>query len=376
MDDIGALATSCARCFDTLTQSLHTSSDELKTQMIPIAIGNEYARFKIWAGNLGALQRGRSSLDARLRDSVVLRAAVLKFLTQLQDSLSKSAEITTGLRLPYEQCGDVAYGSNEEFEDDSDISDTDSDSNIGELAERLDEIKDVMEHLYRLSFKIRNTRYRSLAKKALLMKEEDPETGKDLFSAYAIFDRRHVQESLDNLRPRLTLPEFAAEPARDLNNGVLDLLDAGDDQLDGDNFLRDRLAKAITNRRRYFAYWRRHGLKISHVRDEPTPKQTLMRHAEPVSNPETTLPNPGNLIPTPGPKTLQSGTDFSMYNRDLDHQLDADTVVSYATTAHDVDGNSPELPPPPLDAASKSEFVCPYCWVACPSKQGKGKSWK
>jgi hypothetical protein len=90
MDDIGALSTSCVRSFDTLTRSLPTSSDEFKKQMVPRAIDNEYARFKIWAGNLGALQRGRSSLDARLRDSVVLRAAVLKFLGQLQDSLSKS----------------------------------------------------------------------------------------------------------------------------------------------------------------------------------------------------------------------------------------------------------------------------------------------
>jgi hypothetical protein len=90
MDDIGALSTSCVRYFDTLTRSLPKSSDEFKKQMVPKAIDNEYARFKIWAGNLGALQRGRSSLDARLRDSVVLRAAVLKFLGQLQDSLSKS----------------------------------------------------------------------------------------------------------------------------------------------------------------------------------------------------------------------------------------------------------------------------------------------
>jgi hypothetical protein len=90
MDDIGALTALCASCFDTLTRSLRTSSDEVKKQIMPMAIENEYARFKIWAGNLGALERGRSSLDARLRDSVVLRAAVLKFLGQLQDSLSKS----------------------------------------------------------------------------------------------------------------------------------------------------------------------------------------------------------------------------------------------------------------------------------------------
>jgi hypothetical protein len=99
MDDIGALSTSCASCFDTLTRSLRTSSDELKKQMMPMAIENESARFKIWAGNLGALQRGRSSLDARLRDSVVLRAAILKFLGQLQDSLSKSTLRRTSCHL-------------------------------------------------------------------------------------------------------------------------------------------------------------------------------------------------------------------------------------------------------------------------------------
>jgi hypothetical protein len=248
-----------------------------------------------------------------------------------------------------------------------------------ELAERLDEIKDVMEHLYRLSFKIRNTRYRSLTKKALLIKEEDPNTGKDLFSAYAIFDRRHVQESLDHLRPRPSLKEFAAEPARDTNCGFLDVLDAGDRLLDTDDFLRDCLAKAITNRRRYFAYWRRHALKLSHVTDELVPPQnvtTLVKPAEPVSKPPITPSILGNLIPTPGPKTIVSGTDFSMYNRELDDQLDTETVISYATTAYNVDGKSPELPPPPPDAAGKSEFVCPYCWVACPSRQGKGKSWQ
>ena len=249
----------------------------------------------------------------------------------------------------------------------------------GELAERLDDIKDIIEHLYRLSFKIRNTRYRSLTKKALLMKEEDPQTGKDLFSAYAIFDRRHVQESLNRLRLRPSSKEFAAEPARDPSDGCFDVLDAGDRLLSSDDFLQDRLAKAITGRRKYFAYWRKHALKLSHVSDELAPRQNftaLVKPAKPVSGPPTTPPISGYFLPTPGPKTLLSETDFSMYNRELDDQLDTETVISYATTAYDVDGNSPELPPPPLDAATKPEFVCQYCWVACPSRQGKGKSWQ
>jgi hypothetical protein len=239
-----------------------------------------------------------------------------------------------------------------------------------------------MKHLYRLSFKIRNTRYRSLTEKALLLKKEDPKTGKDLFSAYAIFDRRHVQELLDHLRGGPSSKEFALEPARDPNHDFVDVLDTADLLLDSDNFLLDRLAKATTNRRRYFAYWQRHALKLSHVTDEPAPQQsassptTPVKPTESVSKPRTTLPTLGNLIPTLGPKTVVSGTDLSMYNRNLDDQLDTETVISYATTAYDVDGKSPKLPPLPPDMAGKSEFVCPYCWVACPSRQGKGKSWQ
>jgi hypothetical protein len=175
------------------------------------------------------------------------------------------------------------------------------------------------------------------------------------------------------------LKEFAAEPTLDPNHGVLDVLNAGDHLLHNDNFLRDRLAKAITNRRRYFAYWRRHALKLSQLMDKSGSPQnftTLVKPAEPVSKPLISPPISGNFMPTPGPETMVSGTDVSMYNRELDDHLDTETIISYATTAYDVDGKSSELPPPPPDAAGKSEFVCPYCWVACPSRQGKGKSWQ
>jgi hypothetical protein len=305
----------------------------------------------------------------------------------LNNSDYLGAEITTGLRLPYEQrlASNLEQSGNNQPDDDGgieDTSDTSSELDTGELAERLGEIKDVMKHLYRLSFKIRNTRYRSLTKKALLLKKEDPETGKDLFSAYVIFDRRHVQELLDHLRGRPSPKEFALEPTRDPNHDFVDVLDTDDLLLDSGDFLLDRLAKATTNRRRYFAYWQRHALKLSHVTDEPAPQQSVLNPTIPVkptesaSKPRTTFSTPGNVIPTPGPKTVVSGTDFSMYNRNLDDQLDTETVISYATTAYDIDGKSAELPPPPPDMACRSEFVCPYCWVACPSRQGKGKSWQ
>lgn len=302
-------------------------------------------------------------------------------------TVSLGTEIITGLRLPYEQelASNLEKGCNDLSDYDVDIedtSDTSSELDIGELAEILGEIKDVIEHLYRLSFKIRNTRYRSFTKKALLLQEEDPETGKELFSMYAIFDRLHVQESLRHLRGRPSSQEFATEPIRDRSQDFVDLLDTDDHPLNNSDFLLDRLAKAITNRRRYFVYWRRHALKLSRITDGPNSQYmvpnltTLAKPAGLLFKPQTTLPVPDNLTPAQGSETVVSGTDFSKYNRNLDDQLDAETVISYATTAYDINGKSAKLPPPPSDAADKSEFVCPYCWVVCPSRQGKGKSWQ
>lgn len=236
-----------------------------------------------------------------------------------------------------------------------------------------------MEHLYRLSFKIRNTKDRSLTKKALLMKQQDPQTGKDLFSSYAVFDLRHVQEFLHHLRFPPSSNEFTAEPVRDPNGEFFDILEDRNRLLHTDDFLRDRLAKAITNRRRYFSYWRRHSLKLSCVTNEQATSQiftTSVRLAQPVSNSLIPPPTPVNVKPATRPDTTMSGTEFSRYNRELDDQLDVDTVISYATTAYDVNGKSPDFPPPPPDAVGKSEFVCPYCWIACPSRQGKQKQWR
>jgi hypothetical protein len=245
---------------------------------------------------------------------------------------------------------------------DDDSDDTSSESDMKELNGRFLEIEDVIENLYKLSFKIRNTKYRSLTTKAVSITEIDPDTEQDLFSAYANFDFQHVLESLDHLRipAKQKVPEISEHSS--------------------DDFLINRLAKAITNRRRYFAYWQRHALKLSSITDEQVFEQLIpsliasvkvgVRELQP------TLPAPLSRLLLPGPKPTLSGTEFSKYDRDMDAQVDSESVISYATTAYDVDGKSPELPLPPSDAASKEEFLCPYCWVVCPSRQGRGKSWR
>lgn len=89
-DDIETLSRRCMRGFDELIASLSSCPEEFKKPMLERTIGNNFARFKIWCGNLGALQRGSSSLDVRLRGSIVMHDTVMRFLSQLKESLGQS----------------------------------------------------------------------------------------------------------------------------------------------------------------------------------------------------------------------------------------------------------------------------------------------
>lgn len=62
--------------------------------MPPKSIEKEYDRFKIWAGNLGAQQAGRSSLDFRLRESTVVCTNVLMLMGKLRRTLAMSELIS------------------------------------------------------------------------------------------------------------------------------------------------------------------------------------------------------------------------------------------------------------------------------------------
>jgi len=50
-------------------------------------IRQESGRFRVWTGNLGALAKGHSALDWRLRDADVMRFTVLSLLEELQNTL-------------------------------------------------------------------------------------------------------------------------------------------------------------------------------------------------------------------------------------------------------------------------------------------------
>jgi hypothetical protein len=87
-EEVGDIRASCDRCMKRFKALLENMEFEKSWDRLTVEdINNEFARFKIWAGNLGVLQRGSTSLDARLRDSILLRNAILRLLKSLADSL-------------------------------------------------------------------------------------------------------------------------------------------------------------------------------------------------------------------------------------------------------------------------------------------------
>ncbi|KAI4686423.1 uncharacterized protein J4E84_005702 [Alternaria hordeiaustralica] len=92
-------------------------------------------------------------------------------------------------------------------------------------------------------------------------------------------------------------------------------------------------------------------------------------------------PMPTINAPKPTPsqktgKTLLSGTEATHHHQSLDDIVDTKSVTSYAVTVKDLDGKGIDLPPPPKAATCDKDFECPYCWIVCPARYGKGRAWK
>lgn len=85
MDTLKAATESCLHAFALLCHEAELR-DSQKTRLLE-DLHDEFGRFKIWAGTLGALAKGHAALDWRLRDAHVMRSTLLSLLTQLLDTL-------------------------------------------------------------------------------------------------------------------------------------------------------------------------------------------------------------------------------------------------------------------------------------------------
>jgi hypothetical protein len=85
MTTIRAATESCIHRFAVVCHELeqHANVDTPCREDMHEAFG----RFRVWTGNLGALAKGHSALDWRLRDANVMHSTVLSLLTDLGHTL-------------------------------------------------------------------------------------------------------------------------------------------------------------------------------------------------------------------------------------------------------------------------------------------------
>ncbi|KAF2738524.1 hypothetical protein EJ04DRAFT_573686 [Polyplosphaeria fusca] len=366
------------RLFQDITSLLESTGSGFGSLADGDALSDEFGRFRVWSGNLGALQKGHSSLDYRLRDSPLLLRNALKLLKELEDNISEAISIISGARLPYEQ--QVKPDENEDDEDGF-YSEDDDNSDAGapktELEQRFSEIVDIIDNLYKLSVRIRTPTVRTRSIKAASYRPKDPETGIDILDQYAHFDLEHTRDLIRCLRM----------PHVDLDSVVHAGLQTTDSQVETHHFLIERLSAAITLRRRQFKYWRRHRDKLgsSSVEDIVQVSQPVERPDIPRQDTQDTMdaqpefPIVATLKTAPTEKTgktLLSGTEATHHHQSLDEIVDSRSVTSYATTVHDLTGRGVELPLPPKAADGDKDFECPYCYIICPARYGRGRSWR
>lgn len=78
----------CLQAFDKLCEDLKTygkNQDSLENVL------DEGRRLRVWASNLGALAKGHSALDWRLRDASVMRTGIMMLLQEIKKVLDSSA---------------------------------------------------------------------------------------------------------------------------------------------------------------------------------------------------------------------------------------------------------------------------------------------
>jgi hypothetical protein len=97
---ISSYANACNRQFDQLCALFEDQQRQAKFDISHLQICEGYGQFKIWAGNIGALQsiQSASSLDYRLREVPKVSKQIVAILKDLDETLEDSMH---GISLAY-----------------------------------------------------------------------------------------------------------------------------------------------------------------------------------------------------------------------------------------------------------------------------------
>ncbi|KAF2786301.1 hypothetical protein K505DRAFT_260177 [Melanomma pulvis-pyrius CBS 109.77] len=291
---ISAHVDACGRGFISLAAAL-TNDQRFAAQARPEAINDEFDRFKIWAGNIAAHRKGRRSLEYRLRDAAHLKVETHNLLKALQDSLTNALAIVKGERTPWDELSDSDSDSESDSEPLGDAGeDFQSDTELKQLSAS---IKNTVTCLFRLSMAIRDPAPNTQSRSFITVDK----------SYYETHDILHVQSKFPQ----------------------------------SDDFLTERLGRAISGRRQYLTYREEHHQKL-------TKNIEKIGHEEPKTEHTT---NSTEASPMPVLDTKVTTV--------VDDSFDTLSQTSYATSVN----ATIRAPPLPKEAKEKEHFECPLCYM-------------
>jgi hypothetical protein len=245
----------------------------------------------------------------------------------------------------------------------------------------LESIVAAIDRLYRLSFKIRYPATRFDLSRVMKFEDFDSETGTDILTHYAQFDKTHTKELLREFRAPLSATserpthdaEMPAESTDHFEAGVGDedphstsISQTRQDELDTD-YLVQRLARANNIRRRQFRYWQTHQKKLAAVKAEAV-------HADNVRPPGSKA-DLGTWKPAPSFATTEA-TKAKDEDIDLGDNRSVVSSATYALMQKEPGNEEVRVPPFPEWLEDKKEFECPYCRILCPGSMGKKSAWE
>ena len=258
--------------------------------------------------------------------------------------------VLSGDRAPLELQAELEVEPESDNRDDDDDDDDAKGKPHSELEVRYSNIVDILDTLNKLAFKIRDPTAHQMPGAAILRRAMRHAVDPEFLSKLSLMDHQIVCELVSSLRNAPT-----------------------DDQLESD-FLINRLAKALTQRRIRFQYWERHAEKLM-VDVFETFNLAYTDQPVDLDLDEDAQSLTGNTSASQG-ATVLSGTEASTYHNQADAMSETSSIVTSLSILLRDDGEDIALPRPPEDALQGKDFVCPYCRILCPAKEGSGSRWK
>lgn len=337
------------KCYDAFGALLNAASStgRYADQLPHHVLVDLFGHFNVWAGNIGAGQDGRASLDYRLREAQYIKEAVIRTLKHLSEAIQDANSIVTGTRVPFDEVPSDSESSASSSSDDLkhdksdglslDTEGADQSLPNTELSQVQHAISSFIRNLFQISIIVR----KKPAPHDRLIKAAKIDT-----SFYEFFDIRHVQEKY---------------PLADQD-------------------LVRRLGIAISKRRKYFKYREQHRQKLSasqsnlQIKDPVASKSTILddqsksqiaKSQKGQATGEETLSlrqsttvkestTASTFVPLPSQTPLNLGIN--------EQQSDTATQTTYESTTSLAQDR---FRTPDLYRVSKGarEFECPYCYT-------------